>query len=46
MELDELIEVLEKSIEKHGESQLTNTWLLNILKVVQRNLEDYDEIPF
>jgi DNA gyrase inhibitor GyrI len=40
------IEVLEKSIEKHGEKPLTNKYLLNILRMVERELERYDEIPF
>jgi hypothetical protein len=46
MELDEIIEILEKSVEKHGEVPLTNTWLLNILRMAQRKLDEYGEIPF
>ena len=45
MELDELIWVLEKSVEKHGEKPLTNKWLLNIVKMAQKNCEE-DEHPW
>lgn len=34
--MEELIEVLEKSVEKHGEKPLTNLYLLNIIKLSQR----------
>lgn len=44
MELNYVIDVLEKSLEKHGETQLTNKWLLNILKIAQKKAEQ-DEIP-
>ena len=42
MEFEELIYVLEKSVEKNGEKPLTNKWLLNILKQVERNIEQDD----
>lgn len=42
MELDILIETLEKSVEKNGEKPLTNLWLLNILKLVEKQME-YDD---
>jgi hypothetical protein len=35
MELETLIEILEKSVEKNGEVPLTNKHLLNILKLFQ-----------
>lgn len=38
MELEELIEVLEISVKKNGEKPLTNKYLLNILKLTQRRL--------
>jgi len=39
MELDILIEILEKSIEKNGVKPLTNQWLLNILKQANKQIE-------
>ena len=39
MEIQILIEILEKSIEKNGEKPLTNLWLLNILKQADRQIE-------
>ena len=42
MEIDILIETLEKSVEKNGEKPLTNKWLLNILKQVNREVEKLD----
>ncbi len=38
MELTELIEVLEISVQRNGEKPLTNKWLLNILKLTQKRL--------
>lgn len=37
MELQIIIDFLEKSIQKNGEKHLTNVYLLNILKMSQRN---------
>ena len=39
MELGIMIDVLEKSVEKNGEKPLTNKWLSNILKIVEKNVE-------
>ena len=39
MELQILIEILEKSIKKNGEKPLTNKWLFNILKQAVRQIE-------
>ena len=39
MKLDILIDILEKSVEKNGEKPLTNKWLLNILKQVDKQIE-------
>ena len=36
---DHLIEILEVSVEKNGEQPLTNKWLLNILKMAERRVE-------
>ena len=45
---DYLIEVLEESVKRNGEKPLTNKWLLNILKVTEKNIhnhyEDYDNL--
>ena len=46
IELEKLIEILEKSVEKNGEIALTNQHLLNILKMAEEQLykedcEDY-----
>lgn len=49
MELETLIEVLEASIKKNGENPLTNLYLLNILKMVDKKLEkesDRDQYDF
>ena len=42
-DLQSIIEVLEKSVEKHGEKPLTNIWLLNILKQAERKAIYNDE---
>lgn len=39
MEIETLIEVLEASIKKNGEKPLTNLYLLNILKMVEKKIE-------
>lgn len=39
MEIEKLIEILEKSVEKNGEKPLTNKWLLNILKQTEKQVE-------
>ncbi len=38
--IEEIIKVLETGLEKHWEIQLTNKYLLNILKMAQRNNEN------
>jgi len=44
---DVLIEVLEHSVKKNGEVPLTNKYLLNILKMVERNMQkDNDIYPY
>lgn len=43
MELEVLIKILELSVEKNGEKPLTNKWLLNILKMTERSLQDNDD---
>lgn len=40
MKIDILIEILEISIKKNGEIPLTNTHLLNILKMADRWIEE------
>ena len=35
-DLDYLIDILESSVERHGEKPLTNRWMLNIVKMAQR----------
>lgn len=40
---DYLIEILEESVKKNGEKQLTNKWLLNILKLVQKKIDQNDD---
>lgn len=45
MELDVLIEILEKSVEKNGEKPLTNKWLLNILKQAEKQMEREENEP-
>jgi len=42
---DYLIDILEESVKKNGEKPLTNKWLLNILKMVTKELEDEDNFP-
>ena len=45
-DLDYLIDILESSVEKHGEKPLTNKWLLNIVKMAEKSArreEDYDD---
>ena len=47
MLIDELIEILASSVEKHGEQPLTNRWLLNIVRMAVRNHErdiEYDHL--
>lgn len=36
---DYLIEILEESVNKNGEKPLTNKWLLNILKLVTKQMQ-------
>ena len=40
--LEKLIELLETSVKKNGEKPLTNKWLLNILKLAYKDLDDDD----
>ena len=40
---DYLIEILEESVKKNGEKPLTNKWLLNILKLVNKQIENEDD---
>jgi hypothetical protein len=42
---DYLIEMLEESVKKNGEKPLTNKWLLNILKLVTKQIENKDAFP-
>lgn len=42
---DYLIEMLEESVKKNGEKPLTNKWLLNILKLVKKQIENEDAFP-
>ena len=42
---DYLIDMLQESVRKNGEKPLTNKWLLNILKLVTRELEEEDNFP-
>ena len=37
-EIEKLISILETSVEKNGEKPLTNKWLLNIVKMLRREL--------
>ena len=41
---DYLIEILEESIKKNGEKPLTNKWLLNILKMVNKQIDQDDKM--
>jgi len=43
MELDTIINTLEKSIDKNSEKPLTNTWLLNILKQANRKIKKLED---
>lgn len=36
-DLEHIIMVLESSVDKHREKPLTNKWLLNIVKMAERN---------
>ena len=38
--IDKIIEVLEQGLEKHGEKPLTNKWLLNIIKLADKEIEE------
>lgn len=40
--IDNLIEILEKSVAKNGEKPLTNKWLLNCLKMAERKQKRYE----
>lgn len=42
---DYLIEMLEESVKKNGEKPLTNKWLLNILKLVTKQIEKEGDYP-
>jgi len=42
MSLYHLKEVLKRSVEKNGEKPLTNAWLLNIIKMAERDEERDD----
>jgi len=39
--MDELINTLEHSLEKHGEKPMTNKWLLNLLKIARKKQENH-----
>ena len=39
---DHLIEILKESVKKNGEKPLTNKWLLNILKLAAKKIENED----
>lgn len=43
MEIQILIEIIEKSIEKNGEKPLTNKWLLNILKLADKQIKKEED---
>lgn len=43
MELEAVIQILEVSVRKNGEIELTNKHLLNILKIATRYLEIEDD---
>ena len=43
-ELDLLIEILEKSVKKNGDIELTNKHLLNILKMAKGQLEKVSDL--
>ena len=44
MELEKLISVLEISVKRNGEKPLTNLWLLNILKLAKKEIEQEEEM--
>lgn len=44
MELQTLIKILEESVVRNGEKPLTNKWLLNILRMAERNLSHEQEV--
>lgn len=39
-----LIEILEESVKKNGEKPLTNKWLLNILKLAEKRIDQEDDL--
>jgi hypothetical protein len=39
IDIETLIETLEKSVERNGEKPLTNKWLLNLVKQVKKSQE-------
>lgn len=41
-----IIEILEQSVSKHGEKPMTNQWLLNILKMADRKMEEDENSPY
>ena len=43
MELEKLTSVLKISVKRNGEKPLTNLWLLNILKLAKKELEQEEE---
>lgn len=42
MDYIDLINILEQSVKKHGEQPLTNKWLLNIVKLADKEDEHSD----
>lgn len=44
-DLDDVIAILEASVRRNGEQPLTNRWLLNILRMVQRHQNEDSEGP-
>ena len=40
---DYLIEILEESVKKNGEKPLTNKWLLSILKLATKKIDNEDD---
>lgn len=43
-EFDKVIEILEKSVAKHGDKPLTTRHLLNILRMAERQFESEDRV--
>jgi hypothetical protein len=41
--MENIIEILEKGLEKHWEIPLTNKYLLNILKMCRKNQQEYED---